>query len=76
MTQNVAQENVELKFAKIKKIEFIGIEPVYNMEVEKHHNFSINGGLIVHNSIDSIRYGLQDEMDNKRKGMRGKAFGG
>ena len=27
-------------------------------------------------SIDSIRYGLQDEMDNKRKGMRGKAFGG
>lgn len=35
----------------------IGIEDVYNMEVEKHHNFSTNG-LIIHNSVDSFGYGL------------------
>jgi hypothetical protein len=39
---------------KVKKIEYIGYENVYNMEVESHHNFAINGGLIVHN-CDAIR---------------------
>ena len=34
---------------KIKAIRHIGKSDVYNMEVEKHHNFSVNGGLIVHN---------------------------
>jgi len=43
----------------IEKIEFIGNEDVYNLEVKVHHNFSINDGLIVHNSVDSARYGLE-----------------
>lgn len=30
--------------------------PVYNMEVDDHHNFSVNGGIIVHNCMDSVRY--------------------
>lgn len=33
-----------------------GAEPVYNMEVDEHHNFSVNGGIIVHNCMDDIRY--------------------
>lgn len=33
-----------------------GYEDVYNMEVEDNHNFAVNGGLIVHNCMDSIRY--------------------
>lgn len=40
---------------KIEKIEPFGKADVYNMEVENHHNFSVNGGFIVHN-CDSIRY--------------------
>lgn len=28
------------------------------MEVKDHHNFSINGGLCVHNCYDSLGYGL------------------
>lgn len=40
----------------IKSITYLGKQDVYNMEVEKYHNFSINGGLIVHNSMDEIRY--------------------
>jgi hypothetical protein len=51
-----------LKFAKIKSIRYIGKQDVYNMEVRGHHNFSVNGGLIVHNSIDAIRYALEDAM--------------
>ena len=44
------------KFAEIKSIRDIGKEDVYNMEVKTHHNFSINGGLIVHNCLDALRY--------------------
>lgn len=32
---------------------------VYDLEVPKYHNFSINNGIIVHNSIDAIRYALE-----------------
>lgn len=43
------------------------------MEVEKHHNFAVEGGLIVHNCIDATRYALCDwivkdkpkEIDNR-----------
>lgn len=41
---------------KIKSISLCGIENVYNMEVDAHHNFSICNGLIVHNSMDELRY--------------------
>ena len=40
--------------AKVKSIKFVGYADVYNMEVESHHNFAVNGGLIVHN----CRYGV------------------
>lgn len=33
-------------------------KPVYDLEVPKYHNFSINNGIIVHNSIDAVRYAL------------------
>jgi hypothetical protein len=36
------------------------------MEVEGCHNFSVNGGLIVHNCIDLCRYALEDDMRNVR----------
>lgn len=41
--------DIFLNFAKIKSIKPAGYQDVYNMEVEKHHNFAVNGGLIVHN---------------------------
>lgn len=44
------------KYVKIKKIEKCGKADVYNMEVENVHNFSVNGGLIVHNCMDATRY--------------------
>ena len=40
---------------KIAKIEQLPNEDVYNMEVETHHNFAVNGGFIVHN-CDALRY--------------------
>jgi len=51
-----------LNYAKIKSIKKIGQQNVYNMEVEDHHNFSVNGGLIVHNCIDVARYAHEDDM--------------
>ncbi len=32
------------------------------MEVKDHHNFSVEGGLIVHNCIDATRYAFEDDM--------------
>ena len=43
-----------LKITKLKN------EDVYNMEVENHHNFAVNGGLIVHNCMDCFRYICQE----------------
>ena len=54
--QRLAQDHAETDFATIKSIKRIGCQPVYNMEVEDNHNFAINGGLIVHNCMDSSRY--------------------
>lgn len=34
----------------------MGRQPVYNMEVDEYHNFSVNGGIVVHNCMDDIRY--------------------
>ena len=41
--------------AKIKSIRHVGKEDVYDMAVDKGHNFSIGKGIIVHN-CDSLRY--------------------
>ena len=49
-----------MNYVKIKKIEKIANEDVYNMEVNKHHNFAINGGYIVHNCMDAARYAVSE----------------
>lgn len=56
LRRNVAPKVAALNFVGVKDVELLGTEPVYNMEVVGNHNFSINGGLIVHNCMDSIRY--------------------
>ena len=63
-----------LNYVKIKRIRYIGKQNVYNMEVKDYHNFSVNGGLIVHNCIDATRYALEDDMKNYgvRKNYSGK----
>lgn len=45
-----------MHFVGIKEIKPLGRQPVYNMEVDKYHNFSVNGGIIVHNCMDATRY--------------------
>jgi len=79
--QDVAQKHARIgcpqgshSYAKIKSIKYIGKQDVYNMEVKDHHNFSVNGGLIVHNSIDGTRYALENDFGKKT--VRGYNFGG
>ncbi|WP_353937865.1 hypothetical protein [Fructilactobacillus ixorae] len=43
---------------KVKKVKYLGTEDTYNMEVENHHNFAVNGGFIVHNCLDALRYAV------------------
>lgn len=43
---------------KIKSIRPCGVEPVYNMTVDKYHNYMIAGGLILKN-CDALRYYAQ-----------------
>lgn len=59
-----------MKYVKIKSIKYIGKEPVYNMEVDKHHNFSINFGLIVHNCYDCLGYLLISSPNSNSKPLQ------
>lgn len=54
--KSAALENAPVFFVGIKEIRPCGKQPVYNMEVDEHHNFSVNGGIIVHNCMDAVRY--------------------
>ena len=49
------------EYIRVKSVRLVGREDVYNMEVEKHHNFAVNDGLIVHNCVDALRYCLEHE---------------
>jgi len=51
----------------IKSIELDGNEDVYNLEVADNQNFAVNGGLIVHNCMDSARYFVQTMNIVKKK---------
>lgn len=40
--------------------------PVYDLEVPKYHNFILaKNGIVVHNSIDAVRYALQKYANRK-----------
>ena len=51
----------------VAKIEIEPNEDVYNMEVMGTHNFAVNGGIIVHNCMDEIRYFANTVLKNKFK---------
>ena len=55
-TRKPVPHNAHINYVGIQDIKKIGKAPVYNMEVEKDHNFSVNDGVIVHNCMDSTRY--------------------
>lgn len=59
-------ENAEIQFVGIKGIKQLENQPVYNMEVEDNHNFAVNGGIIVHNCMDAVRYFVQTERVYKK----------
>src|SRR3989338_4562572 len=50
-----SKTNEEIGFSKIISIEKLGVQPTYDIEVEKNHNFIANG-LIVHNSGVTMLY--------------------
>ena len=52
---NIQKQNT-VQSIGIERIEIVDDEDVYNMEVEDNHNFIINGGLVVHNCMDAMRY--------------------
>lgn len=47
------------RFGIVKSVTPIGRADVYNLEVEGTHCFAVNGGLVVHNCIDAIRYAAE-----------------
>ena len=59
----------------IKAIRKVGRADVYNMEVEDNHNFAIEGGLIVHNCMDSMRYFVRTKHIAREKTVYKSIFG-
>lgn len=47
----------------------MGVEPVYNMEVEDTHCFAANG-LIIHNCMDAMRYMAYTVLADELKAYR------
>ena len=43
------------------------VEDVYDLTVPEYHCFAVNGGIIVHNSIDAVRYATEQIW--RRKGQ-------
>lgn len=65
----ICQTNTEkhggVNLVAVAKIEIEPNEDVYNMEVMGTHNFAVNGGVIVHNCMDDIRYFVNTVLKNK-----------
>ena len=55
MRTNTKKQNA-VHLVGVAKIEIEPNEDVYNIEVMGTHNFAVNGGVIVHNCMDEIRY--------------------
>lgn len=49
-----------MRYVKVKAITKQQNEDVYNLEADKYHNFAVNGGIIVHNCMDALRYSVVD----------------
>ena len=67
MLQKKTKKQNAAHLVGIAKIEIEPNEDVYNMEVIGTHNFSVNGGVIVHNCMDDIRYFVNPVLKNKQK---------
>ncbi|CAJ0596463.1 unnamed protein product [Cylicocyclus nassatus] len=52
-------ESINTQLLRVTEIKPAGVEDVFNLEVDCYHNFCVNGGLVVHNCIDAIRYACQ-----------------
>lgn len=54
--RTIASKKMSVNFSKIKKIRYVGIETVYDLEVkDDNHNYIANG-FVVHNCVESQRY--------------------
>lgn len=60
LAQNHAQQNLET--VRVKSVKPVGKADVYNMEVDNHHNFMVDGGFFMHNCIDATRYAFSEDM--------------
>lgn len=70
MPTNISEHDIALRpvqAVRVKNIRPAGRENVYNMEVTQHHNFSVNGGVIVHNCMDETRYFCYTILNNEGK---------
>lgn len=44
----------DVRWEKVKTVEDTGVQPVYDLSVPDTHNFLVNAGMVVHNSLLSI----------------------
>lgn len=65
VAENISRSNriftIWHEYIGVVSVRKIGKADVYNMEVEDNHNFAIEGGMIVHNCMDAMRYFVRTE---------------
>jgi len=62
-TKFIKHTNKYIGFARIKSIKQLGIQPVYDIEVEGYHNF-VAEGIVVHNS-EVVYHNLRRDLERK-----------
>lgn len=61
--------HAQINYVGVAKIERIPNTDVYNMEVDGTHCFAVNGGIIVHNCMDAVRYFVRTKRIVKNRDM-------
>ena len=55
----------DVKSVRVKGIERLERQDVYNLSVDKDNSFAVNGGIIVHN-CDALRYFVKTKINRPR----------
>lgn len=59
-----AMRDTSRQFVKVASIREIGYRATYNFDVAGTRNYTVHGGLVVHNCVDSLAWGVTAATEN------------
>ncbi len=72
---NIRHHGINNNNHEVVSVEYAGIEDVYDIEVEDHHNFVVAGGIVLHNSTRKSEAGTMQRLLEKATKEKRKVGG-